>query len=51
MGPGVTPVLMWEGPGLPSFNGGDPNHTAAEAEANAAFDRVMAGDRICRNER
>jgi hypothetical protein len=51
MGPGVTPVLMWEGPGLPNFNGSDPNHTAAEAEANAAFDRVMAGDRICRNER
>jgi hypothetical protein len=51
MGPGVTPVLMWEGPGLPNFNGGDPNHTAVEAEANAAFDRVMADDRICRNER
>jgi hypothetical protein len=51
MGPGVTPVLMWEGAGLPRYNGGDPNHVRLEAEANAAFDRVMAGDRICRNER
>jgi hypothetical protein len=51
MGPGVTPVLMWEGAGLPRFNGGDPNHHRLEADANAAFDRIMAGDRICRNER
>jgi hypothetical protein len=51
MGPGVTPVLMWEGSGLPHFNGGNPAHTSAEAQANAAFDRVMAGDRICRGER
>jgi hypothetical protein len=51
MGPGVTPVLMWEGAGLPRFNGGDPAHHAAEAGANAAFDRVMAGDRICSRER
>jgi hypothetical protein len=42
---------MWEGPGLPNFNGGDPSHTAVEAAANATFDRLMAGDRICRNER
>lgn len=51
MGPGVMPVLMWEGSGLPSFNAGDPEHVRIEAEANAAFDRVMAGDRICRHER
>jgi hypothetical protein len=51
MGPGVMPVLMWEGAGLPRYNGGDPNHLRIESEANATFDRVMAGDRICRNER
>jgi hypothetical protein len=51
MGPGVTPVLMWEGPGLPRFNGGDASHHSVEAQANAAFDRVMAGDRICSRER
>jgi hypothetical protein len=51
MGPGVTPVLMWEGGGLPTFNAGDPSHHAVEANANAAFDRVMAGDRICARER
>jgi hypothetical protein len=50
MGPGVTPVLMWEGTGLPQFNGSGAHHTI-EANANATFDRVMAGDRICARER
>ena len=50
MGPGVTPVLMWEGSGLPQFDGSAAHH-AIEADANAAFDRVMAGDRICARER
>jgi hypothetical protein len=51
MGPGVTPVLMWEASGLPNFNGGDPSHHRIESIANVEFDRVMAGDRICRHER
>jgi hypothetical protein len=51
MGPGVTPVLMWEGSGLPRFNAGDPSHHALETQANATFDRVMAGDRTCSRER
>jgi hypothetical protein len=51
MGPGVTPVLMWEGAGLPRFNVGDPAQMLAEDQANSAFDRVMAGDRICSRER
>jgi hypothetical protein len=51
MGPGVTPVLMWEGNGLPRFDGGNPSHHSYEAQANAAFDQVMAGDRICSRER
>jgi hypothetical protein len=51
MGPGVAPVLAWEGAGLPSFDGGNPAHHALEAKANADFDRVMASDRICSGER
>ena len=51
MGPGVTPVLSWEGAGLPPFNGTNVAHVASENQVNAAFDRVMATDRICSRER
>jgi hypothetical protein len=51
MGPGVTPVLMTEVAGLPAYNQANPEHVRFEADANATFDRVMAGDRICRHER
>jgi hypothetical protein len=51
MGPGVTPTLMWEAPGLPSFNASNPEHVATEQRANEAFDRIMAGDRVCAGER
>jgi hypothetical protein len=44
-GPGVTPVLQVEVPGLTSAD----RHR--DAEFNALFDRVMAGDRICAPER
>jgi hypothetical protein len=50
MGPGVTPVVMWEAAGLPPYNGSS-EHETIEARANAAFDRIMAGDRICAPER
>jgi len=50
MGPGVTPVLMWEAAGLPPFAGTD-EHQQLENGFNAAFDRIMAGDRICAGER
>jgi hypothetical protein len=45
MGPGVTPVIQWEGPGLGRFD------AARDAELNRLFDQVMAGDRICAPER
>jgi hypothetical protein len=51
VGPGVTPIVQWEGTGLPAYNPGNPDHVATDARANAAFDRLMAGDRVCRNER
>jgi hypothetical protein len=51
MGPGVTPTVAWEGSALPAFNQSSGDHHAIEAQANAEFDRIMAGDRICAHER
>ena len=45
MGPGVTPVISWEGPGL------NERDKPADGEFNRLFDRVMAGDRTCAGER
>jgi len=45
MGPGVTPVIQWEGPGLTSAD------RASAASITAVFDEIMAGDRRCAGER
>ena len=45
MGPGVTPVIQWEGAGLGRY---DPR---ADERINARFDELMAGDEICKAER
>ncbi len=47
MGPGVTPVVRWEGPGLLGrFD------RAADARFNELFDRLVGpGDRVCTPER
>jgi len=45
MGPGVTPVIQWEGPGLTSAD------RASAASVTAVFDQLMAGDRRCAGER
>jgi hypothetical protein len=45
MGPGVTPVVQWEAPGLPKY---DPDR---DKELNELFDTVMEGDTICKAER
>ena len=45
MGPGVMPVLQWEGPGLTNAD------KARDAEFDMRFDQVMAGDKICAPER
>ena len=45
MGPGVTPVIQWEGPGLTSAD------RASAASVTAVFDQIMAGDRKCAGER
>jgi hypothetical protein len=45
MGPGVTPVIQWEGPGLTAAD------RAAAGSITAVFDQLMAGDRRCASER
>ena len=45
MGPGVTPILRWEGPRLDSYS------DVLDAPINELFDQVMAGDRMCAVER
>ncbi len=44
-GPGVTPVMQVEIPGLSDAD------RSRDAEFDSVFDRVMAGDRICTRER
>jgi hypothetical protein len=44
-GPGVTPVLQVEVPGLAAAD------RARDGDFNATFDRVMAGDKLCARER
>ena len=45
MGPGVTPVIQWEGPGLTAAD------RASASSVTALFDQIMAGDRKCAGER
>jgi hypothetical protein len=45
VGPGVTPIVRWEGRRLGPY---DP---AADAVFNAMFDRIMVGDKFCARER
>jgi hypothetical protein len=46
MGPGVTPVVQWEGDGLGSYD------ATRDAELDALFDRLVGlDDLVCRNER
>ena len=45
MGPGVTPIVQWEGPRLGSFD------RAQNAEETAVFDQILGGDKHCAPER
>ena len=44
-GPGVTPIVQWEGPGLGAFD------RRLDATFNRLFDTFLAGDRYCARER
>lgn len=45
MGPGVTPIVQWEGAKLTRFD------ASAQAQATQAFDQILAGDAHCAPER
>jgi len=44
-GPGVTPDVKWEGKGLPSFDGSNPEHVAHETSMNSLVDEL--NDSLC----
>jgi hypothetical protein len=45
MGPGVTPVVMWEGPALGSYDPG------ADRVFNELFETILGSDKSCASER
>jgi hypothetical protein len=47
VGPGVTPDVMWEGPGLPDFDPRNPTLVAREREMNALVDQIAGSDPVC----
>jgi len=50
-GPGVTPDVSWEGPGLHDYNPRNPADVEYERRMNAIFDQVVAGDKFCLTQR
>jgi hypothetical protein len=46
MGPGVTPVVSWQGDGLQTWAGGD-SQRATQAAADALWSSFMTGDQQC----
>ena len=46
-GPGVTPDVMWEGPGLHPFNRGNPSDVALESQMNAEREAIRGGYGKC----
>lgn len=46
-GPGVTPDVAWEGPGLPDFDPANPDHVALEARMNELQRQLVRGSRPC----
>ena len=46
MGPGVTPVVSWQGDGLAPWTGSDSQQTV-QAGAATLWSELMAGDAHC----
>ena len=46
-GPGVTPDVVWQGPGLHPYNRGNPSDVALESEMNAERDTIRGGYGKC----
>ena len=49
-GPGVTPIVVWEGNGLPDYNPRNATHVAHERRMNELLGVVTAGDRFCKTQ-
>ena len=47
-GPGVSPDIMWQGPGLHPYDAGNPADVAYEQQMNSQLDSILNGDKICR---
>jgi hypothetical protein len=47
VGPGVTPDVMWQGPGLHSYDRHDPTDVALEQQMNAKRDQIRGSWRKC----
>jgi hypothetical protein len=48
-GPGVTPDVMWQGPGLHPYNPNNPADVSHEAQMNDTLDSIRGNWRKCRN--
>jgi hypothetical protein len=46
-GPGVTPDVVWQGPGLHPYNRGNPSDVALESAMNAERDAIRGGYAKC----
>lgn len=47
-GPGVSPDVIWEGNGLPTYDPKNPDLVALEQQQNAIQDGLMGSNRLCR---
>jgi len=48
IGPGVSPDVMWQGPGLHPYDPGNPADVELEQQGNLLLDQISAGDRLCK---
>jgi hypothetical protein len=51
VGPGVTPILRWEGAGLHDFNASNPADVDYERRMDALFMQFLANDKFCPSQR
>jgi hypothetical protein len=48
IGPGVTPDVVWQGPGLHAYDPRDALDVQIERESNALLDQLASGERGCK---
>jgi hypothetical protein len=47
MGPGVTPIVQWTGPGLEDYDAGNPDHVNHELAMRVLEDQIHGSDAQC----